>query len=70
MSAGSTPARSTAAGDRDGGEVVGAHAGERAAVAADRRAHRREDHRPAHPPSSSCTRCATAKAVFAAGTPQ
>ena len=40
----STPARSTAARDRERGEVVGAHAGERAAVAPDRRAHRREDH--------------------------
>src|SRR6185312_8150368 len=59
-------------GGRDGdrGQVVGAHAGERPAVAADRRAHRRDDDRPAHPPSSSCTRWATANAELAAGTPQ
>ena len=57
--------------DRERRKVVGPHGGEPAAVAADRRAHRRQDDRPGHcASSSSITRCAIAKAPFAAGTPQ
>ena len=61
-------------GDGDGGEVVGPHLGEPAAVASDGRPHRGEDHRATHPApsasSSSKTPCAIANAPFAAGTPQ
>ena len=43
-----TPERSTTARIDERGEIVRAHAGERAAVAADRRAQPREDDGPAH----------------------
>ena len=57
--------------DRERRKVVGPDGGESASVAADGSAHGRQHDRPGHCASSSAiTRCAIAKAPFAAGTPQ